>query len=167
MRLSLTSTLMMLPIVALAACNPGPASAEPPPPAPAAPVSAAAAPAAVQTSTGAPAQGAQRRRPNADGSMMAPPQPMTLEQMLQRSLMGFDRLDADHDGALTTAEIDAGTREGGPGGQMMRRADADSDGRVTKAEVEAGVRARFQRMDANGDGLVSPEERPQRPGGRR
>jgi len=46
------------------------------------------------------------------------------------------------------------------------RADADGDGRITRAESRAAVAERFARMDANGDGMISEDERPQRGGGR-
>lgn len=108
-----------------------------------------------------------RMRPNADGSMMAPPAPLTVDRMLERSLEQFDRLDANHDGVLTQAEIQAGSGDrgprGGPGGRMLQGADADGDGQVSRAEVEAAVRARFDQMDANHDGVITRDEMPQRP----
>lgn len=45
-----------------------------------------------------------------------------------------------------------------PHGGMMR-ADANGDGTVTRAEVIAQAQARFDAMDTNHDGTVTPEER--------
>ena len=95
--------------------------------------------------------------PRGDGPR--PPRgPQTLEQMQARAEERFARLDADHDGVVTTAELDAA---GGRGGRMLARSDADSDGRITRAEARAGTADIFRRMDANADGVVSEDERPQ------
>ncbi|KRE96588.1 hypothetical protein ASG87_16510 [Frateuria sp. Soil773] len=45
----------------------------------------------------------------------------------------------------------------------LRRFDTDGDGRVGEAEYVAYMSAGFQRMDANGDGVL---ERSELPGGR-
>lgn len=99
----------------------------------------------------------------------------------------FDRLDADSDGAISYAEFTAsretrraGRAEGGErmhrrGGMhhmnragmmrgMARMADADQDGAVTQAEFRAAALARFDRVDANGDGTISADERQARRG---
>ncbi|WP_225765977.1 EF-hand domain-containing protein [Inquilinus sp. Marseille-Q2685] len=88
----------------------------------------------------------------------------------------FDRIDADHDGVVTRAEVQAA------GGRMFDRLDTDHDGVVTAPEAEAarsqaqaraaGRLARFAErraqmptrserlagLDRNGDGLVSRDE---------
>jgi hypothetical protein len=46
-------------------------------------------------------------------------------------------------------------RHGGP----MAMADADKDGNVTRAELTQALTARFARLDTNGDGKVTREER--------
>ncbi len=91
----------------------------------------------------------------------------TLDQMLERSRASFTRMDQDGDGKVTAEEREAmraqfGGGDGrGPGraGGVMARADADGDGQVTLAEMEAQARARFERMDADKDGVVSADER--------
>ena len=45
---------------------------------------------------------------------------------------------------------------------MFRALDANSDGQVTLAEMQAPAQARFRAMDANSDGAVSRDELPQR-----
>jgi len=49
--------------------------------------------------------------------------------------------------------------QGGPG--MARAADTDNDGAVTQAEFASVALARFDRLDANRDGTISADERPQ------
>jgi hypothetical protein len=58
-----------------------------------------------------------------------------------------------------------GGRRGFGGG--FGRADADGDGVITRAEVEAQTRTRFERQDTNGDGVVSADEVRARFAGRR
>lgn len=79
----------------------------------------------------------------------------------------FDKADADHDGSLSSAELQAsrpggpgggggGDRgRGGPGGQM----DADGDGKISKAEYVAAQTRRFDMLDADKDGQVTKAER--------
>ena len=42
--------------------------------------------------------------------------------------------------------------------RLFERMDADQDGSITKAEVEAAAVARFTEADANGDGLLDADE---------
>lgn len=44
-------------------------------------------------------------------------------------------------------------------GDRMARIDADGDGRITAAEFAAPAMKRFDKIDANSDGIVTPEER--------
>lgn len=45
------------------------------------------------------------------------------------------------------------------GGMMAMMADANKDKTVTRAEYDAAVKARFDKVDANHDGKITPEER--------
>jgi len=47
---------------------------------------------------------------------------------------------------------------GGPG-MMDKLADTNKDGQITAAEFKAAALARFDKMDANHDGVVTPQER--------
>lgn len=70
---------------------------------------------------------------------------------------GFEEFDADGDGSVTRAEVDA-FRAG-----RFAEVDADGDGSVTREEFTAHVVARateraaemFERLDADGDGALS------------
>lgn len=52
-----------------------------------------------------------------------------------------------------------GGRRGQMGRTMMARADANSDGAIDRSEFVAAATARFDRLDADRDGSVSPAER--------
>lgn len=95
----------------------------------------------------------------------------------------FARLDADKDGAISRAEFDAPRAQRGEGGKdraehrgrhgprglamhrfhrgggLFGHADADKDGKVSLAEATAPALQRFDRVDANKDGTITPEER--------
>ncbi|MCW4461288.1 hypothetical protein OK349_06185 [Sphingomonas sp. BT-65] len=113
---------------------------------------------------------------------MAPKQPLTKTQMLERADARFDRMDANKDGQLSAEERKAGAeaarsamaerkggemadfmpgarRGGGMADRAMERADTNGDGMISKAENRTMVEARFARMDANGDGTISADER--------
>ncbi|MFB0612149.1 EF-hand domain-containing protein [Aurantiacibacter poecillastricola] len=103
----------------------------------------------------------------------------------------FDRMDANGDGALTYEEMQAAretmqdTREDrraergerGRGQRMARRgamrerlvqrADTDNDGAISEAEFTTAALARFERMDADNNGVVTAEERRDQRGERR
>ena len=126
----------------------------------------------------------QRLDANHDGKI---DQTDRAERRAGRLQMRFDRLDADRNGALSRNEFAArpalgqgrerlegrrgpgmrrfgmrgqGPRMGrGPGFGDGRMADLDRNGVVTQAEFTASAVQRFERMDANRDGQVTPEER--------
>lgn len=99
------------------------------------------------------------------------------EEFSQRAFGWFERADADGDGTVSLAEIEAQSKakrgkrgRGGKGksGRMMKHlleADANDDGQITKAEAEAFKSAKFDEIDKNGDGVLSDDERPGRKGG--
>jgi hypothetical protein len=75
----------------------------------------------------------------------------------------FTRFDADGDGFLTDADREARRRAAMERrherrAAMMRRLDTDNDGRVSRAEFLAGPMPHFDRIDANGNGVLEPDE---------
>lgn len=89
----------------------------------------------------------------------------------------FDKLDRNHDGALTPEDRLAGGGSTGRSGasagagaglaEKIRQADANGDGKTTYDEVTAakpGVpREAFDRLDTNKDGVLSREDAPAAP----
>lgn len=87
----------------------------------------------------------------------------------------FAMMDVDSNGSISRAEFDGaiakrGERRAERGGKrwkrgargpeaMLARADTNSDGRLTLTEALARPMARFETVDANRDGTVTPEER--------
>ncbi len=80
----------------------------------------------------------------------------------------FASLDANNDGQLTRDEMRAGRGDRGHRGHRrggmhsMRNADANNDGNITREEFLARPNQMFDRLDANNDGVISADERPQR-----
>ena len=97
----------------------------------------------------------------------------------------FQELDADKDGTLTAAELDAGVKaryaeantDGAEGVTLeeftpwffkqqqemavraFQRLDSDGDGKVTEAEATEMATTAFSHMDRNGDGALSRDDR--------
>ena len=76
----------------------------------------------------------------------------------------FEKLDADHDGDVTAAEMDAAHAAAGSDGGAMSSADkiqaidTDRNGKLSAAEHEAGSQSMFTKTDANQDGSVDAAE---------
>ena len=117
---------------------------------------AAAGPALAQSDFPEPSAPEMSGRPM--GGQMRPPERENLAQMQARMTQMFNRLDANEDGVVDASEL-ANAR----GGRMLARFDADADGRITREEFDVGLAAAFKAMDKNGDGVVTADERPQRP----
>ncbi|WP_305097821.1 EF-hand domain-containing protein [Croceibacterium aestuarii] len=119
----------------------------------------------------------KRRDANGDGKLDAADR-----AAMQKSR--FAAMDADHDGSLSFEEFTAGHgKRGGEQGahrgdrgkhgmamrghrggarlglRGMRNADSNKDGAVTLAELQAAALARFDAVDADKDGTISPAER--------
>lgn len=83
----------------------------------------------------------------------------------------FDRMDRNGDGVLSPADRPEGAP--GPGGdnrgqrirRLLMQADADGNREVTFDELQAVLpeltQEQFDRMDRNGDGVISREDRPE------
>ena len=76
----------------------------------------------------------------------------------------FDKLDADHDGFVTAAEMDAahkgmkGMKDEMSSAGKIKAIDTDGDGKLSAAEHAAGSQQMFTRSDANADGMVDAAE---------
>jgi Ca2+-binding EF-hand superfamily protein len=92
---------------------------------------------------------AEQHDVNGDGQV-------TREELVQ-TLDLFDHLDSDGDGALSEADFDA-RHTAMAFGFTARRADDNGDDQVTAAEWDAW----FAERDANGDGVLSADDRPER-----
>jgi len=86
----------------------------------------------------------------------------------------FKALDRNGDGALSKEDLPSGMGPGeGPGHAgpplmaLLKKADTDQDQRVTldelKAAAPAFIEEWFKKLDRNGDGALSEEDRPERP----
>ena len=76
----------------------------------------------------------------------------------------FGVLDANGDGVLAAEELTAGPSGGGRAGRFQAM-DANDDGQLSLDEW-AGAQQMFRRLDADGDGLLTPDEIPSGRGGR-
>ena len=78
----------------------------------------------------------------------------------------FDAADANKDGKLDTAEMDAHRNVMRAGGrakaqERWKAADTDGDGAISRKEAEAsmpGVAERFKKFDVDGDGKIEQDE---------
>jgi Ca2+-binding EF-hand superfamily protein len=78
----------------------------------------------------------------------------------------FAECDANHNGIVTAAEMDAAMATKGEklgkddksSAEKIQVIDQNGDGRLTVAEHEAGTEKMFARMDTNGDGSLSKAE---------
>lgn len=83
-------------------------------------------------------------------------------EIVSRLQERFDALDTDGSASLSLEEAKAGRemmkdrrgRSGDRGALRFARLDQDADGRVTKNEFLAVAEAEFERLDADGDGVL-------------
>lgn len=88
------------------------------------------------------------------------PSGMTLDQFLDRQTGRIMAADTDGDGRVSRAELSAvPTKSGRDPARLFGRMDANHDGYLDKAEIQAALTRRFRRMDRDGNGIVTPEER--------
>lgn len=81
------------------------------------------------------------------------------EEFLAARAAQFDRFDANHDGYLDRADADALPEQAGRMLRWMERtADANGDGRIGRDEFNGMPARGFERMDANQDGVLEPDE---------
>lgn len=74
----------------------------------------------------------------------------------------FNKFDINHDGQLSNAEFMAAAPTGPAtapnGSELLARMDKNHDGKVTLDEYRAPLLARFDAIDTNHDGVLSPAE---------
>ncbi|HRO32589.1 MAG TPA: EF-hand domain-containing protein [Brevundimonas sp.] len=78
----------------------------------------------------------------------------------QQRTAAFDRLDADKDGVISRAEFEA-RPDRAPRARMMRRQGPRRGGDLNLAQARERAVQAFARMDRDGDGYVSADERRQ------
>lgn len=81
---------------------------------------------------------------------------------LNQQLLGrFRQLDTNKDGQLSPAEFAAlapPIRAVETPDQMLKTLDSNGDGKISNAEFRAPQIAKFNRIDANRDGIATPDE---------
>jgi hypothetical protein len=95
---------------------------------------------------------------NGDG-MLSPQEAAALP----RIAANFAAIDANHDGFISFDELRAFMQakhgeHGNHGAKALKSADANGDGKVSRDEFMAAAAARFDKMDGNKDGFLTPDE---------
>ena len=109
---------------------------------------------------------------NGDGALSADELARNEAQRIERAKAevaeavqrAFAKLDTDKDGKLSLEEYRAAAptvtaKPAENAADIVKLLDKDKNGKVSSAEFKAPTLAAFDRIDANKDGTVSPEER--------
>jgi Ca2+-binding EF-hand superfamily protein len=93
---------------------------------------------------------------------------LTLDEIKPKAEKRVLRLDADSDGAVTAAEVDAYLAKGieRRKTRLMSRLDGDKDGKITEAEISGFIEALFNGVDSDHDGTVTLAEAREKAGKR-
>lgn len=83
---------------------------------------------------------------------------VSLSEMDERQRAFFAEADADGDGAISKEEMRAHMKAKRGERRAKMIGDADGDGSVTRAEYDLATSQRFDKLDADGDGVISEEE---------
>lgn len=99
-------------------------------------------------------------------SAMAQPGPrvegdITKDEMVDNATERFERLDTNDDGFLSRDEVESAGegRFAQAADRLFDRQDTNQDGMVSLEEALAHSEARFDEADADGDGILTEEER--------
>jgi Ca2+-binding EF-hand superfamily protein len=99
-----------------------------------------------------------------DAGAAAGAQGITMDQFVARQSARIMAADTDGDGRVSRAEFAAlASMRAGKAGRDPERLfdamDSNHDGYLDKDEIRSVLEKRFRRMDLNGDGILTPEER--------
>lgn len=94
---------------------------------------------------------------------------ITRDEFLARPEQMFDRLDKDHNGTISAAELQQIRADGEQRREQFQQRreqaranrphmDANSDGSISRSEYDAMGASMFQRLDTNGDGQITQAE---------
>lgn len=89
----------------------------------------------------------------------------TLETVLEKTKAGFDKLDANGDGVIDTAEIEkqSAARIEYSKKRMLHLKDENKDGKVSQEENNAFPSKKFATLDLNDDGQIDSKDFPANP----
>ncbi|MEM9617555.1 MAG: hypothetical protein AAF936_06305 [Pseudomonadota bacterium] len=91
---------------------------------------------------------------------------ITAEELSERQSELIANADTDGDGAITKDEMKAYHEARRAEWREKNNPDTNGDGVIDRTEFIASAQERFDRMDKNGDGVISEDERPRRGRGR-
>lgn len=94
------------------------------------------------------------------GNVATAPAGVTLVDFIKRHERKLLADDTDGDGKISRSEFLAAAKAGkADPAKRFAKIDRNRDGMLDRAEIDATLTRRFQRLDTNGDGVASGDER--------
>jgi Ca2+-binding EF-hand superfamily protein len=85
---------------------------------------------------------------------------ITMDQFVARQTARIMAADTDGDGRVSRAEMAAMSgKYGRDPARLFDAMDTNHDGYLDKDEIRVALEKRFHRLDRNGDGILTPDER--------